>query len=556
MRTLLLLPLFLLSFSIAAQWGTTASDPLTICQAANDRRDIVAIEGDAGDRHVLWIDNRGPGGITRIYGQRLNAAGEAQWETNGRMLLEHPKSVNQFAAVRTAADRIMVARNTSFIQGQLVIDSVLVYLLDNNGVPVWPEPIGMTGGSGPAHAADQLVMMPTGDGGALLAWQYRAASTANMVVKLQKVAADGTLTHPAAGLAINGSGVPNTSYRFQRMVTDGAGGAFLVWSSMAPGEAVWAQRIGSNGQSIWPAPVEVVGSTNGLGDYLQGGWFETASDDEGGLMVAWSNNTSGTSGDIFITRILADGSAAWAPASRTVCGDASIQQFPHLDVLDGTVVVTWRDARLGAFRPFAQRMGVDGVFDWTTDGVEVMGGQAANTQFPRARVLSDGGAFITGNGSGAFICQRMTPFGEPAWAAPTVISSSFPSNSIDEVVLREDDDSHVLFWRSGQRILGARVTPTGGLGVGSGTGIGTIALGTALEAWPVPAAHELFVRLPEGVQDLRFTLHGSDGRQLQGMAFNTTADLLHMDVSGLAAGWYVLRGVGGSTPFQVRFVKQ
>ncbi|MBX2979494.1 MAG: T9SS type A sorting domain-containing protein [Flavobacteriales bacterium] len=554
MRNLVFLPFLLLCAGATAQWATSPATPLTVADAANDRRDIVAIEGDASDRHVLWIDNRQPGNITRIYGQHLNAQGESQWAPNGRMLLEHPKAVNQFTAVRTAADRIMVVRNTAFIQGQLVIDSLLVYLLDNEGTMVWNEPLGMTGGSGPAHAADQPVLMPTGDGGALLAWQYRAASTANMVVKLQKIAADGTLMHPITGLNVNGTGVPNTSYRYQRMVTDGAGGAYLVWSSMAPGEPVWAQRIGNNGQLLWPAPVEVVGSTNGLGDYLNGGWFQVADDDEGGLMVVWSNNTTGQFGDIFITRILADGSAAWSPAVRTVCSDASIQQFPHLDVLDGTVVVTWRDARLGAFRPFAQRMGVDGVFDWMADGVEVMGGLAANSQFPRVRVLADGGAFITGNGSGGFICQRMDPFGVPAWANPTVVATNQPSNSIDEVVLREDDDSHVLFWRSVQRIYGARVTPSGGLGIG--TGIAEALGNVALQAWPVPANHELYVRLPEGERDLRFTLHGSDGRQVQGMTFTATADLLRMDVSGLAAGWYVLRAVGGSKAYQVRFVKQ
>lgn len=548
--------MLLLCAGATAQWATTPANPLTLADAANDRRDIVAIEGDAGDRHVLWIDNRQTGNITRIYGQRLNAQGESQWEPNGRMLLEHPKAVNQFAAVRTAPDRIMVVRNTAFIQGQLVTDSLLVYLMDNEGTMVWDEALGMTGGSGPAHAADSPVMMPTGDGGALLAWQYRAASTANVLVKVQKIAADGTLTHPIAGLNVNGTGVPNTTYRYQRMVTDGAGGAYLVWSSMAPGEPVWAQRVGNDGQLLWPAPVEVVGSTGGLGDYLNGGWFEVSDDDEGGFVVVWSNNTTGVFGDIFVTRILGNGSAAWTPVARTVCGDPTIQQFPHVDVLDGSVIVTWRDARLGGLRPFVQSMGVDGVFDWTLDGVEVMGGQTANTQFPRARALPDGGAFITGNGSGGFICQRMTPFGVPAWASPTVVSTNQPSNSIDEVVLREDDYSHVLFWRSAQRIFGARVTPSGDLGIGTGTGI-VEALGSmALQAWPVPAIHEIFVRLPEGERELRLTLHGNDGRQVQGVAFNATGDLLHLDVTGLAEGWYVLRAVGGSTPYQVRFVKQ
>lgn len=118
------------------------------------------------------------------------------------------------------------------------------------------------------------------------------------------------------------------------------------------------------------------------------------SDGAGGMFIAWQDLRSGTS-DIYAQRISAAGDVLWAPGGVTVCTATGAQSIPCI-TSDGAggIVVAWADSRGASTDIYAQKLGANGIPQWTANGVAVC--TATNSQFyPRAVQDSSGGAIIS-----------------------------------------------------------------------------------------------------------------------------------------------------------------
>ncbi len=211
------------------------------------------------------------------------------------------------------------------------------------------------------------VAVSDGAGGAIMAWEdYRDGMSSGIYA--QRVDAGGNMLWTANGVPI--CDTPNYEQAC-RIVSDGAGGAIIVWMDYRMGnQDVYAQRVDGDGNALWtPGGVAVCDTS---GDQWE---IYAVSDDAGGAIITWNDYRFGGA-DVYAQRLDGDGNALWAPYGVPVVSYPSEQYNPRIrsDHANGAIIA-WFDYRNGLSEIYAQRIGADGVGQWQVDGVPIAPGR-------------------------------------------------------------------------------------------------------------------------------------------------------------------------------------
>jgi hypothetical protein len=237
-------------------------------------------------------------------------------------------------------------------------------------------------------------------GGALIFWQD-ARNGSNYDIYGQHIDAEGRVFSSAAsnwvadGISI--AGATGNQY-VPAAVSDGAGGAILVWQDGRQGAGnydVYAQRVDGDGNRLWaPAGVPVCVATNNQISPV------IVADGAGGAFIAWQDYRKGTEYDIYMQHLNSGGAVvggSWITNGLGICTATNSQFYPVL-AADGTggAFVTWQDFRTGTDNHiFAQRVTGSGTVptSWPANGSPVC--QAQYSQYYPV-VVGDGlgGAFF------------------------------------------------------------------------------------------------------------------------------------------------------------------
>jgi Secretion system C-terminal sorting domain len=96
-------------------------------------------------------------------------------------------------------------------------------------------------------------------------------------------------------------------------------------------------------------------------------------DKNGGSYIAWKDWRNKNIPDIFLQHLDKDGNVLWIKDGLNLCVDPADQSTPSLTLdQDGGVIVTWSDLRSGIERDiYAQRVSADGIIKWSFNGVPV-----------------------------------------------------------------------------------------------------------------------------------------------------------------------------------------
>jgi len=154
--------------------------------------------------------------------------------------------------------------------------------------------------------------------------------------------------------------------------------------------------------------------------------YPTITDDgNGGAIIVWIDLRSGTNWDIYAQRININGVVQWATDGVPICTQTGNQSDPTI-INDGSggAIITWSDFRSGyKLDIYAQRIDPNGVALWTTDGVPVCI-QDSRKEFPTITSDRKGGAIIawddTRNSNLDIYAQRINSTGEAIWATDGV----------------------------------------------------------------------------------------------------------------------------------------
>jgi hypothetical protein len=289
------------------------------------------------------------------------------------------------------------------------------------GDPAVNVPLCVAGGDQWTSAASAVA---DGTGGAIVAWIDMRDGDAN--VYAQRVDALGETVWPANGVPVCDAAGSQGSVQ---AVTDGAGGAILVWlDDRGSDPDYYAQRVDASGEVLWPAGSP---STDGVPVVEVAGRQEhlvVVADGAGGVVVAWRHDDPVDDG-IYAQRIGSLGELQWpggAPSAAgvPVCEDDGAQLWPGLDA-DGAggAVIAWADGRDGATTQtdvYAQRLDAGGSRLWTFEGVPLCQADYGQTH---AVVAGDGagGAIVAwedprtvGTEQGIY-AQRLSSTGSVMW---------------------------------------------------------------------------------------------------------------------------------------------
>jgi len=200
-----------------------------------------------------------------------------------------------------------------------------------------------------------------GSGGELVAFGDRRSGISTDIY-VQKVNSTG-----AAIWTVNGVRVTNMDGWNQedpQVVSDGAGGAIVVWQDMKNGNYdIYAQKVASAGTVSWTTGGAVVCAATG--DQKNP---KAIPDGAGGAIIAWTDNRNGNY-DIFAQRINSSGSRIWTTDGVTVCVNAEDQRYPCLASSEsGAAILAWVDMREGQNNIRAQKLNASGAVLWLSDG--------------------------------------------------------------------------------------------------------------------------------------------------------------------------------------------
>ncbi len=274
-------------------------------------------------------------------------------------------------------------------------------------------------------------------------------------------------TDPAVNNAISTATGNQLSYS---IVSDGSGGAIIVWSDYRGGANcdIYAQKINSSGVVQWTT--DGVAISTAVGDQI----VPTMVDDgSGGAIITWTDYRGGANCDIYSQKINSSGVVQWTTDGVVISAAAENQIFQTI-VSDGSggAIITWEDYRaVTKTNTYAQKINAAGAVQWTADGLALS--TVVSSQNSQ-KIVSDGsgGAIITWVDSRQTIntdiyAQKITSAGAVQWTVDGVAISRTADFQLNPTIVSDGSGGAIITWeddRSGMPdIYAQKIQSSGGL---------------------------------------------------------------------------------------------
>ena len=458
----------------SAQWSNDPTVNTPVCNQADGQSGSCAVSDGSDGVIAAWLDARSS--QTRIYAQRLNASGVAQWTAGGVLICSQDGGKQDLVIVGDGSGGAIVAwqdyRNDANYPADPEGD-IFAQRIDANGNVQWS-------GTGVAICTATWnqslpAIISDGAGGAIITWMD--GRTGNDHVYAQRINGSGSVQWTTDGVAICTQGYYQ---RYPDIASDGSGGAIITWRDQRIYNVyeIYAQRISASGTVQWTTDGVVVCNAGGnQGDPV------IIPDGSGGAVIAWDDPrnyaTQGT--DIYAQRINANGQPQWTTNGVAIC-TASGDQFTPAIATDGTggAIVTWTDQN---FNIFARRIQGNGNTLWTANGVAICT-EGSMQWYPRIIPDDFNGAIITWedkrSGNWDIYAMRVDGGGTPQWTTNGVaisrpsgdqkFTNAMPLQHGDDHIVKAGTCGAIVVWDDGRTYYGdiyaQRVFCSGALSAG------------------------------------------------------------------------------------------
>jgi len=379
---------------------------LPLCTASNEQLfpDLVS-DGHRG-AIIAWMDARN--GNRDVFIQRIDASGKALWKEDGIAICQLPGSQGWpiLIPVLNNDGAIIVWRDSRNGNPDLYAQRIDVNgteLWDKNGVPLCQN---LASQDDPRAIAD-------GEDGVIVVWEDWRNSRQDLFA--QRINGKGETIWRKDGVAIyDGKG----DQYDPSLTTDQTGGAIFAWWDISTPEwRVFSQRISAEGRKLWPDRGITVCEANGN----QGGPL-AISDGSGGAFVVWSDYRDDPA--IFTT---SDLYAQRNPDGIVICNQPENQQQPFIAQVNqgiSGIVVTWWDDRDVFSDIYAQWINGDGEPMWEINGLPICTAEGEQRHPKLIRDKSNGTIIYWldyrgdyGNdATSAIYAQRIDKNGRSLWA--------------------------------------------------------------------------------------------------------------------------------------------
>jgi hypothetical protein len=351
-----------------------------VCTVAEDQGNVYAVSDGSGGAIIVWYDYRNASEY-KIYAQRINASGVAQWTVNGVMICSEPGS-QQMSGLSSDGSGGALIVWYEFRNG--VNHDIYAQRINSSGSLVWDAAaVAVCTASG-----NQLNPNIVSDGasGGIVVWQDLRNFSYDLYA--QRINASGAVQWTANGIVICDAA---STQNEQSVIADGSGGAVVTWKDAritVSNTGIYSQKVNASGVVQWTANGVVVCNAAGLQSVPK-----LVSDGAGGAVIVWQDERNGNK-DIYTQRLNGSGTEQWTSNGVVLCTIASDQRDPQIIMTsNGEIIIPWSDNRAGVFDIYAQRLSLTGGILWTANGEVVS--SASNHQSTPQLVSDDaGGATI------------------------------------------------------------------------------------------------------------------------------------------------------------------
>jgi hypothetical protein len=313
-------------------------DSIPVCVETSQQGDVKAISDGRGGMIVVWEDWRNEN--QDIYAQRISSDGKPAWKVNGVPVYRGDgDQYDPFLTTDENGGAIIVWWDISTPDW-----NIFVQRINAAGEPVWgtegvPVCTALGNQGGPFIVAD-------GSGGAFVVWSdYRNDPNiyTNADLYAQRINSDGQPLWKNDGISICND--PSNQQQPEG-ISDGMGGVIVVWwDDRDIFSDIYAQRIRPDGTLAWEIngiPICVAGGVQREPRLV--------SDGSRGAVVYWMDYRDDygdvTVDAIYAQRINASGKSLWAFNGIPVCMADGAQRTPRaISNGNGGAFVVWGDQR-------------------------------------------------------------------------------------------------------------------------------------------------------------------------------------------------------------------
>ncbi|MBI5360242.1 MAG: PKD domain-containing protein [Planctomycetes bacterium] len=316
-----------------------------------------------------------------------------------------------------------------------------------DGSKPWPAGGIEIDGSANTNGFGSPQAISDGSGGALIVWEFWNNKTD---IAVQHIDSDGNLLwNDGNPVKIYQGG----SYdRYPAVVSDGAYGMIVAWmheennnpDNMTTNDwSVMACRVNLNGSIVWGPMAVTAGQNSRIRPQL-------CTDTKNGVFITWMLYAAGAEYDIYCARVNPVGSLVFA--DKPICAVSGNQFFPRI-AEDGNAgaVIVWHDFRNTDADIYAQRVTDAGSMLWQAGGIAVSDLSSSNEMYPCIARLASGGFVVAWedrrNGNYDIYAQKLDISGNRKWDVNGISVCSDAGTQNRPVICASPDDSSYIIWQ-------------------------------------------------------------------------------------------------------------
>ncbi len=366
--TMLLILNFIIHNKATAQWTIDPANPAVVCDAVNRQIDVLTIADGEGGLYTFWMDSRLGTfwDVWDLWGQHYNADGEAQWEANGREIINYDGRVSSYTAMLEDDGTIMLAWTITH-STNTAENGAYFRRMNSDAENVWEEDIQLRDEAGHTNAIGSIRMVKS------LNSYFIATQTIYLgqgYIRVNKMDENGTFLWPYGGSLGPGMSGGYGSFKITGDDFDG----FYILKSSGNGVGAWlyCRRFSGNSDinSSWTDWVTVTAGTAGLG-YMYDGIGDPL-----GITIVWqgTGEPTGSGSNLYSRRLLATtGAMDWNGTTLSVSAEVGPQYSFYWKKRGNQYYITWIDGRAGTNMNYiySQKFDTAGNISYTEGGIQV-----------------------------------------------------------------------------------------------------------------------------------------------------------------------------------------
>ena len=333
-------------------WGTWGK---VVCSASGEQSLVRTVPDGNGGMILVWLDKRNFSN-TVLYAQRVDDTGTPQWTPNGIPVTSMTGNQASHAVVEDGS-------GGAFVVWQDYNGSdydIHAQHLTSTGAKAW----GSNGQPVVVSIGNQISpSVVRSNGNLIVSWDDSRSGSSDIYAQAFD-AAGSPLWNPNGAPVSTASGGQSTN----RITDDGSGGAIITWTDNRTGYDIYAQRMDAGGNAVWTINGNPV-NTSDLYQYAP----EIVSDGTGGAFIVWNDNRTGANIELYGQHIDDDGVCQWTDEGLPIVTMTDAQQNQIL-ISDesGGFMTFWQDGRDGRSDIYAQH--INGNLSFTYPAADTLWG--------------------------------------------------------------------------------------------------------------------------------------------------------------------------------------